>query len=250
VPSAGSARPVGSPSRSPRIRRPSPPRRRGCSCPNRTPAFNGKIGETYKDSKPDYPEPVKAPKGAPNVLLILLDDVGFGMCSTFGGPVPTPHMQKLAENGLKYTRFHTTALCSPTRGALLAGRNHHSVATGVIIEMGTGYPGYTGEIPKNTALVSETLKCNGYATGMFGKWHNTTEPDISPAGPFNRWPTGLGFDYFYGFNQGETHQYYPVIYRGALQHRGGLQPGGRSGEGQARETQGVAGQVDRGGKEV
>ncbi len=181
--------------------------------PKPDPKFQGKIGETYKDSTPDYPLPIKAPKGAPNVLLILLDDVGFGMCSTFGGPVPTPHMQKLADNGLKYTRMHTTALCSPTRGALLAGRNHHSVATGVIIEMGTGYPGYTGMIPKSTALVSEILRDNGYATGMFGKWHNTPEPDISPAGPFDRWPTGLGFDYFYGFNQGETHQYYPVIYR-------------------------------------
>ena len=98
-------------------------------------------------------------------------------------------------------------------GHLLAGRNHHSIGTGVIIEMGTGYPGYTGIIPKSTALVSQTLRDNGYATGMFGKWHNTPEPDISPAGPFDRWPTGLGFDYFYGFNQGETHQYYPTIYR-------------------------------------
>ena len=185
----------------------------GTQLPRPDPAFEGKIGQTYKDSTPSYPEPVKAPKGAPNVLLILLDDVGFGMCSTFGGPVPTPHMEKLANNGLKYTRFHTTALCSPTRAALLAGRNHHTCGTGVIIEMGTGYPGYTGIIPRSTALVSEMLRDNGYATGMFGKWHNTPEPDISPAGPFDRWPTGLGFDYFYGFNQGETHQYYPTIYR-------------------------------------
>jgi arylsulfatase len=185
----------------------------GKQLPKPDPVFQGKIGESYKDSTPNYPLPVKAPKGAPNVLLILLDDVGFGMCSTFGGPVPTPHMDRLANNGLKYTRFHTTALCSPTRAALLAGRNHHSCGTGVIIEMGTGYPGYTGIIPKNTALVSEILRDNGYATGMFGKWHNTPEPEISPAGPFDRWPTGLGFDYFYGFNQGETHQYYPTIYR-------------------------------------
>ncbi len=185
----------------------------GTRLPKPDPAFKGKIGESYKDSTPYYPLPVKAPTGAPNVLLILLDDVGFGMCSTFGGPVPTPHMDKLANNGLKYTRFHTTALCSPTRAALLAGRNHHSCGTGVIIEMGTGYPGYTGIIPKSTALVSQILRDNGYATGMFGKWHNTPEPDISPSGPFDRWPTGLGFDYFYGFNQGETHQYYPTIYR-------------------------------------
>lgn len=185
----------------------------GTQLPQPDPKFNGKIGETYTDSTPSYPLPLTAAKGSPNVLLILLDDVGFGMCSTFGGPVPTPHMDKLADNGLKYNRFHTTALCSPTRGALLAGRNHHPISTGVIIEMGTGYPGYTGIIPKSTALVSQMLRDNGYATGMFGKWHNTPEPDISPAGPFDRWPTGLGFDYFYGFNQGETHQYYPVIYR-------------------------------------
>jgi arylsulfatase A-like enzyme len=127
--------------------------------------------------------------------------------------VPTPQLDKLANNGLKYTHFHTTALCSPTRAALLTGRNHHSCGTGVIIEMGTGYPGYTGIIPRNCALVSETLRDNGYATAMFGKAHNTPEPEISPAGPFDRWPTGQGFDYFYGFNQGETSQYYPVLYR-------------------------------------
>ncbi len=181
--------------------------------PQPDPAFKGKIGGNYKESTSSFPVPLTATKGSPNVLIIILDDVGFGMCSTFGGPVPTPHMDKLASNGLKYNRFHTTALCSPTRAALLAGRNHHSVSTGIIIEMGTGFPGYTGIIPKNTALVSEILRDNGYATGMFGKWHNTPEPDISPAGPFDRWPTGLGFDYFYGFNQGETNQYYPTIYR-------------------------------------
>jgi arylsulfatase len=147
------------------------------------------------------------------VLLVLLDDVGFGMCSTFGGPVPTPNMDKLANNGLKYTHFHTTALCSPTRAALLTGRNHHSVGTGVIIECGTGYPGYTGIIPRSAALVPEMLRGNGYATAMFGKAHNTPEPQISPSGPFDLWPTGQGFDYFYGFNQGETSQYYPVLYR-------------------------------------
>jgi arylsulfatase A-like enzyme len=181
--------------------------------PQADPPFKGKIGDTFKDSTPDYPQPVKAPAGSPNVLIILLDDVGFGMCSTYGGPVPTPHLQQLAESGLSYTQFHTTAICSPTRAALLAGRNHHTVSTGTIIECGTGYPGYTGVIPKSTALISQVLRDNGYATSMFGKWHNTPEQSISPAGPFDRWPTGLGFDYFYGFNQGETHQYYPVIYR-------------------------------------
>ena len=181
--------------------------------PKPDPAFEGKIGETFKDSTPQFPKPVRAPKGSPNVLLVLLDDVGFGMPSTFGGPAPTPHLEGLAKNGLRYNRFHTTALCSPTRAALLTGRNHHSCGTGVIIEMGTGYPGYTGIIPRKTAVVSETLRDNGYSTAMFGKWHNTPEPEISPAGPFDRWPTGFGFEYFYGFNQGETHQYYPVLYR-------------------------------------
>jgi arylsulfatase A-like enzyme len=184
--------------------------------PQPDPAFEGKIGQTFEDSTADYPRGVTAPKGNPNVLIILLDDVGFGMCSTFGGPVPTPNLDKLAQNGVSYTRFHTTALCSPTRAALLAGRNHHSVGTGVIIELGTGFPGYSGKIPKSCALVSQTLRDNGYATSMFGKWHNTPEPDISPAGPFDRWPTGLGFDYFYGFNQGETHQYYPTLYRNTV----------------------------------
>ncbi|MFB6276356.1 MAG: sulfatase-like hydrolase/transferase [Halothece sp.] len=184
--------------------------------PKPDPVFKGRVGKTYKDSVPSYPKPVKAPEGDPNVLLILLDDVGFGMTSTFGGPVPTPNLDKLANNGISYNRFHTTALCSPTRAALLSGRNHHSVGTGVIIETGTGYPGYTGIIPKSTALISEILNDNGYATAMFGKWHNTPEPDISPAGPFNRWPTGLGFDYFYGFNGGEAHQYYPNLYRNTV----------------------------------
>ena len=186
----------------------------GARLPKPDPAFKGKIGETYKDSTPDYPEPLKAPKDAPNVLLILLDDVGFGMCSTFGGPVPTPHLDKLAKNGLTYNRFHTTALCSPTRAALLTGRNHHSVGTGVIIEMGTGYPGYTGIVPKSAAMIPQILRDNGYATAMFGKAHNTPEPQIGPAGPFDLWPTGQGFEYFYGFNQGETNQYYPTLYRG------------------------------------
>lgn len=181
--------------------------------PKPDPAFKGKIGETYRDSTPDYPRPVTAPKGAPNVLLVLLDDVGFGMCSTFGGPVPTPHLDKLAKNGLIYNQFHTTALCSPTRAALLTGRNHHSCGTGVIIEMGTGYPGYTGIIPRSTSVVAQTLRDNGYATAMFGKAHNTPEPEISPAGPFHNWPTGQGFEYFYGFNQGETNQYFPTLYR-------------------------------------
>jgi arylsulfatase len=184
--------------------------------PKPDPEFQGKVETTYDESTPNYPVQVEAPAGAPNVLIILLDDVGFGMCSPFGGSVQTPTLQKLADNGLAYTRFHTTALCSPTRAALLAGRNHHSVGTGVIIEMGTGFPGYTGIIPQSTALIPAILRNNGYATSMFGKWHNTPEPDISPAGPFDRWPTGFGFDYFYGFNQGEAHQFYPTLYRNTV----------------------------------
>jgi arylsulfatase len=183
------------------------------SIPQPDPEFKGKIGETLKDSIPSYPTPLKAPQGAPNVLVILLDDVGFGHASAFGGPVPTPTLDRLAKNGLMYNTFHTTALCSPSRAALLTGRNHHSVGTGVIIEMGTGFPGYTGIIPQSTAMIPEILRDNGYATAMFGKWHNTPEVEISPAGPFSHWPTGAGFDYFYGFNQGETNQWYPSLYR-------------------------------------
>jgi arylsulfatase A-like enzyme len=181
--------------------------------PKSDPNFKGTITPTIVGAKADYPPPVRAPKGAPNVLVILLDDVGFGQTSTFGGPVPTLTLDRLAKNGLMYNRFFTTALCSPTRAALLTGRNHHSAGTGVIIEMGTGYPGYTGMIPKSTALVSKMLQGNGYATACMGKWHNTPDPDLTPSGPFDRWPTGMGFDYFYGFNNGETHQYYPVLYR-------------------------------------
>jgi arylsulfatase len=178
-------------------------------------AFYGKIGTTYKESTPDYPLPVAAPEDAPNVLLILTDDTGFGHAATFGGAAATPTLDRLATNGLRYNRLHTTALCSPSRAALLTGRNHHSVGTGVIIEMGTGYPGYTGIVPSTAAGLPQLLRLNGYATAAFGKWHNTPATEIGPAGPFDRWPTGStwGFDYFYGFMNGETHQYYPVLYR-------------------------------------
>jgi arylsulfatase len=183
--------------------------------PKPAPAFAGKIGTTYNESTPDYPKPVKAPDSAPNVLLILTDDTGFGHAATFGGAAATPTLDRLAKNGLRYNRFCTTALCSPTRAALLTGRNHHSTSTGVIIEMGTGYPGYTGIVPNTTTGFPEVLRMNGYATAAFGKWHNTPSTEISPAGPFDRWPTGStwGFEYFYGFMNGETHQYYPVLYR-------------------------------------
>jgi arylsulfatase A-like enzyme len=181
--------------------------------PRPEPPFKGEIGKTYKDSRPDIIPITKAPAGAPNVLLILIDDCGFGQWGTFGGLVPTPNLDKLASRGLKYTRFHTTALCSPTRAAILTGRNHHSVATGVITELGDGYPGYTGEIPASCAMVSETLRQNGYSTAFFGKNHNVPDWETSVAGRYDRWPTRQGFDHFYGFLGGEANQWAPALYR-------------------------------------
>ncbi|ABA19737.1 Sulfatase [Trichormus variabilis ATCC 29413] len=175
------------------------------------PAFKGKIGLTYKESQPDFPQPITAPANAPNVLLVILDDVGFGQASTFGGPVDTPNLTHLAETGLRYNQFHTTALCSPTRAALLTGRNHHSVNTGVVEELATGYPGYTTVLPKSAATVAEILRQNGYNTAAFGKWHNTPDFETSAVGPFDRWPTGLGFEYFYGFLGGDTNQWSPAL---------------------------------------
>src|SRR5262245_25552446 len=140
--------------------------------PQPEPPFKGVIGRTYKDSTPDKIPIIKAPEGAPNVLVVLIDDSGFGQWGTFGGQIPTPNLDRLAQSGLRYTRFHTTALCSPTRAALLTGRNHHSVGTGVITEIGSGYPGYSGQIPKSTAMVSEILRQHGYSTAFFGKNHN------------------------------------------------------------------------------
>src|SRR5215468_12154815 len=134
--------------------------------------FKGQIGLGYKDSKSDFPQPVHAPKGAPNVLLVLLDDVGYGASSTFGGPISTPTLERLAKNGLKYTNFHTTALCSPTRAALIMGRNHHSVHTGMIMEGATGYPGYDSLVGKDTATVAQVLRADGWNTSWFGKQHN------------------------------------------------------------------------------
>ncbi|MBW4596582.1 MAG: arylsulfatase [Brasilonema angustatum HA4187-MV1] len=175
------------------------------------PSFRGKIGITYPESTPDFPAPITAPEKAPNVLLVLLDDVGFGQASTFGGPVETPNLTRLAEKGLRYNQFHTTALCSPTRAALLTGRNHHSVGTGVVEELATGFPGYTTILPKSAATVAEVLRQNGYNTAAFGKWHNTPDYETSAAGPFDRWPTGLGFEYFYGFLGGDTNQWSPAL---------------------------------------
>jgi arylsulfatase A-like enzyme len=175
--------------------------------------FPGNVGRTYLDSDPaQFPQVVRPAKGAPNVLLILLDDVGFGQFSTFGGGVPSPNVDKLAAQGLRYIRFHTTALCSPTRAALLTGRDHHVAGTGVITELTTGYDGYTGIIPKSCGTVSEILRQNGYATAWIGKNHNTPAWETSEVGPFDHWPSGLGFDYFYGFNSGDTSQFEPVLF--------------------------------------
>ena len=175
------------------------------------PPFKGKIGTTYKESQPDFPKPIKAPAKAPNVLLVLLDDVGFGQTSTFGGLIETPNLDRLASKGLRYNQFHTTALCSPTRAALLTGRNHHSVSTGVITELASGYPGYTAILPRSAATIAEVLRDNGYNTAAFGKWHNTPDYETSAVGPFDRWPTSLGFDYFYGFLGGDTNQWSPNL---------------------------------------
>jgi arylsulfatase len=175
--------------------------------------FPGNVGRTYKDSDPSqFPQPVQAPKGAPNVVLILIDDAGFGQFSTFGGLVPSPTMDRLAAEGLRFNRFHTTALCSPTRAALLTGRNHHSVASGVIQEAATGYDGYTSIIPRSAGTIAEVLRQNGYMTAWIGKNHNTPTWEASAAGPFDHWANGLGFDYFYGFNGGDMDHWHPVLY--------------------------------------
>ena len=176
--------------------------------------FKGQVGLSYKDSKPDFPKQVQAPRGAPNVLLILLDDVGYGASSTFGGPINTPTLQRLAKSGLQYTNFHTTALCSPTRAALIMGRNHHSVHTGVIMEGATGYPGYDSLVGRDTATVAEVLRQDGWNTSWFGKQHNVPDWQSSDAGPFDLWPTGLGFEFFYGFIGGDTNQWRPNLYEG------------------------------------
>ncbi|WP_094555826.1 arylsulfatase [Synechococcus sp. 1G10] len=174
--------------------------------------FQGTIGRTAKASTPDFPKGVEAPKGAPNVLIILTDDVGFGATSPFGGPIELPNFERLAATGLRYNTFHTTALCSPTRAAMITGRNHHSVASGVITEMATGYPGYNSILPKSAGTIGSVLKANGYNTAWFGKAHHTPDWMTSQAGPFDLWPVGLGFEYFYGFLGGDSCQWHPNLY--------------------------------------
>jgi arylsulfatase A-like enzyme len=175
--------------------------------------FGGVIKDNAAQSKPFWPATIVPPKGAPNVLLIMTDDVGYGAPSTFGGVIPTPNLDRIANNGLRYTQFHSTALCSPTRAALITGRNHHSVGFGVISEMSTGYPGYDSIIKSDSATIGRILKDNGYATSWFGKDHNTPAFQASQAGPFDQWPTGMGFEYFYGFVGGDTSQWEPNLFR-------------------------------------
>ncbi len=185
----------------------------GKRLPAPDPKFGGVIRENAAESKPWWAPRVVPPKGAPNVLLIMTDDVGFGAPSTFGGVVPTPALDRIAKAGLRYTCFHSTALCSPTRAALITGRNHHSVGFGVVSEQSTGFPGYNSIIPKDVTTIGTILRDNGYSTSWFGKNHNTPTYTASQAGPFDQWPIGMGFEYFYGFVGGDTSQWQPNLFR-------------------------------------
>lgn len=184
----------------------------GTSLPQPTPEFEGVQGSIVAESTPAEMQMPKAPKGAPNIVLILLDDVGFGTCGTFGGPVPTPALDRVAASGLRFNQFHTTALCSPTRAAMLTGRNHHTVHMGGIPEGANVFPGYDSVIPKEAASVAEILKQSGYSTAAFGKWHLTPLWEQTLAGPFDRWPTGLGFERFYGILNAEASQWEPPMF--------------------------------------
>jgi arylsulfatase A-like enzyme len=181
--------------------------------PPPVPQFGGEIKQTAADSKPWWPPRILPPEGAPNVLLIMLDDAGYGSESTFGGTIPTPALDRIAKAGLRYTHFHSSALCSPTRAALITGRNHHSAHFGMVAEAATGYPGYDSIIGKDTATIAEIMRQNGYATSWFGKNHNVPGWMATQVGPFDQWPIGLGFEYFYGFVGGDTSQWTPNLFR-------------------------------------
>jgi arylsulfatase len=185
----------------------------GKQLPAPPPKFGGVIKETLQGSKTWWPPRLVPPKGAPNVLLIMTDDQGYGVSGTFGGVIPTPALDRIAKAGLRYTEFNSTALCSPTRAALITGRNHHSDGFGVITELSTGFPGYDSIIGPEHATIGRILKDNGYATSWFGKNHNTPDFQYSVAGPFDQWPSGMGFDYFYGFMGGETDQWTPYLFQ-------------------------------------
>jgi hypothetical protein len=181
------------------------------------PKFGGVIKDGALQSKAWWAPRVVPPKGAPNVLLIMTDDSGFGVPSTFGGVIPTPTMDRVAKNGLRYNNIHSTALCSPTRAALITGRNHHSAGFGVISEQSTGFPGYNSIIAKDKATIGRILKENGFATSWFGKDHNVPAFAASQVGPFENWPIGQGFDYFYGFVGGDANQWQPNLFRNTTQ---------------------------------
>lgn len=189
----------------------------GAQLPPPPPKFGGKIELDASKSTPYWPPRVAPTKGAPNVLLIMTDDVGFGAPSTFGGVIPTPAMDRIANEGLRYSNFHSTALCSPTRAALITGRNHHSAGFGVVSEQATGFPGYDSIITGDKATIGRILKDNGYRTSWFGKNHNTPAFQASQDGPFDQWPIGMGFEYFYGFNGGDTNQWQPNLFRNMTQ---------------------------------
>ena len=185
----------------------------GQQLPAPDPRFGGVIKEKAAESTAWWPPRVVPPKSAPNVLLIMTDDSGFGAPGTFGGVVPTPAMDRIAQSGLRYTNFHSTSLCSPSRAALITGRNHHVAGFGVVGEIATGFPGYDSVIRKENGTVGEILKQHGYATSWFGKDHNTPFYQSTPAGPFEQWPNGMGFEYFYGFVGGDTNQWQPNLFR-------------------------------------
>ena len=189
----------------------------GKQLPPPDPKFGGVIKDGALQSKPWWAPRVVPPKGAPNVLLIITDDAGFGVPSTFGGVIPTPTMDRIANEGLRYNRVFSTALCSPTRAALITGRNHHSAGFGVISEQSTGFPGYNSIIAKDKATIGRILLDNGYATSWFGKDHNTPAFAASQVGPFDQWPTGMGFEYFYGFVGGDANQWQPNLFRNTTQ---------------------------------
>ena len=189
----------------------------GKQLPPPDPKFGGVIKDDALQSKFWWPPRIVPPKQAPNILLIMTDDSGFGVPGTFGGVIPTPTMDRVAQNGLRYNNIHSTALCSPTRAALITGRNHHSVGFGVISEQSTGFPGYNSIIAKDKATIGRILKENGYATSWFGKDHNVPAFAASQVGPFENWPIGQGFDYFYGFVGGDANQWQPNLFRNTTQ---------------------------------
>jgi arylsulfatase len=178
------------------------------------PPFGGEIGPTYRESRQWWPSPVAMPATAPNIVLVLLADAGFASFGSFGAPIRTPTIDRLAAGGLRYNNFHTTGMCSPTRAALLTGRNAHAVGMGIVSEQATGYPGYNNLLPASAATIARLLRDRGYSTFALGKWHNLPNREVSVAGPFERWPTRLGFDHFYGFPGGDTSNTQPALWLG------------------------------------